>query len=816
MRKILLKYIIIILILNIENMYSDNFDFTPERMVTDFNGVVYNGTNVLAYGDYGIITFSNDRGESWRQLNIGDQYNIKKMISLDNDFYGIADYSLMKSTDNGMTWMMTENIDDSKFVSFTISNNSIYILTTKSLLKADLNCTIENEPLIELESLQNYTEISSNSWNIYMLSDNSKLEQKHILKYDIATEKSSKLFLNIISEFTTAKYTVSNLMLLDDNLYYANYMQFDSTKPYTVGSYSLMKSTDNGESWFRIHHSMSSVYILKPEEILNLTYTKSMIALMRAIRTSDKDSSYIEHCITDTTSKPERLQSMSYTTMKELIQISEDTLIAVGANKSIITSYDRGIKWNLKSNLNWATRFNDIDYYTENKPPIFLSKNLIFNANRYKSSDGGVTWLPPLSAGVDTNSNLASDYYYFDIDGTGFTVDNRGTHLLTLATKDFGDSYVRKDNIPQLQSNNPKVYNPCININDHILSVNYTSPANLSYIQIFDKNGDLINSSRIDSTRFLNIVKDKNSNLYTFGVYQPEGFERGDLWNCQILKSSDNGISWEKILTDIQLNTLRYGTYYSKPIKNVFIYKDLILMPDIYSTPTKVYSYDIEKQVLDSTELPFYLSRNEATLFTFQDDLYAISNDNTIYRTSNFGSKNAVWDSVHISKYLHGWSDYVPNSGIANRDMIYYAWADDEQIYLVTVRSTLAYVGTARLVLLKPNYVRLYKQEPVSVIEETETVKNYLWNDKPYPIPAINELRTLIYWDASTDIDNYDITVYDMSGIKVAGKDKISIERQTGYSGNLIWDCSTVPAGVYLINISNSTESKTIKAIVTK
>lgn len=104
----------------------------------------------------------------------------------------------------------------------------------------------------------------------------------------------------------------------------------------------------------------------------------------------------------------------------------------------------------------------------------------------------------------------------------------------------------------------------------------------------------------------------------------------------------------------------------------------------------------------------------------------------------------------------------------------------------------------------------------INSVENQTEFQNYLYAYPPYPMPAINEVRSLIYWDTSIDIDNDEMFVYDMYGVKVAGKEKIRIDKLTAYSGNLVWDCSGIPTGIYLINIKHGTRTRTIKAIVTK
>ncbi|MCL5992017.1 MAG: T9SS type A sorting domain-containing protein, partial [Bacteroidetes bacterium] len=84
------------------------------------------------------------------------------------------------------------------------------------------------------------------------------------------------------------------------------------------------------------------------------------------------------------------------------------------------------------------------------------------------------------------------------------------------------------------------------------------------------------------------------------------------------------------------------------------------------------------------------------------------------------------------------------------------------------------------------------------------------------PLPAMKEVRSLIYWDLSTDIDKVEIAVYDIYGEKVSGKNKIRIEKQNPYSGYLIWDCSDSDSGIYFINIKLGTRILTLKTIVNR
>jgi hypothetical protein len=92
----------------------------------------------------------------------------------------------------------------------------------------------------------------------------------------------------------------------------------------------------------------------------------------------------------------------------------------------------------------------------------------------------------------------------------------------------------------------------------------------------------------------------------------------------------------------------------------------------------------------------------------------------------------------------------------------------------------------------------------------------YLWASLAFPMPAKNLVRSYIYWDKYTKIEDDEISVYNIFGDKVAGREKIFIDRLTSDSGILNWDCSSVPTGIYLIYIKHGSKSWTLKVLVNK
>ncbi|TAL71036.1 MAG: T9SS type A sorting domain-containing protein, partial [Bacteroidetes bacterium] len=101
-----------------------------------------------------------------------------------------------------------------------------------------------------------------------------------------------------------------------------------------------------------------------------------------------------------------------------------------------------------------------------------------------------------------------------------------------------------------------------------------------------------------------------------------------------------------------------------------------------------------------------------------------------------------------------------------------------------------------------------------SVIDVDVEVQNYLYAYPPFPMPAKNYIKTLIYWDLSLDIDKDIIEVYNIYGEKLEGRERIRIDKQNQYSGWLVWDCSDVESGIYFIKINHGTRTIYLKVMV--
>jgi hypothetical protein len=91
---------------------------------------------------------------------------------------------------------------------------------------------------------------------------------------------------------------------------------------------------------------------------------------------------------------------------------------------------------------------------------------------------------------------------------------------------------------------------------------------------------------------------------------------------------------------------------------------------------------------------------------------------------------------------------------------------------------------------------------------------NYLYSFPPFPNPATKEVRSLVYWDMSSDIEQDEIGVYNIFGAKLGDRSKISFDKLNLYSGYLIWNCAGMETGVYIIVIKHGTTTRSIKVMV--
>ena len=353
MKKLLLLFIL----LSSAISYSNDLPFYAQRMITDFRGVVTNGKNTLCYGDYGIITYSFDL-QNWKQHNIGDKYNIMKIRSKDSIFYGVTEYSIIESTNDGRSWINKDIKDNPEIVSMAFNTEGLFILSSDGVIFSDFNLNNQHK-LFDLDTTYQYKEIEADDEYLYIIVnikiDNINNIKDFIYKYDINN--------NIIDSIVIDKgkfhhypntSSLTNLKVINNKLYLAIK---EKTIPWNYVNHSLIMSDSKASNWKLITDSIrmepsynvidKELYIFNiyPFFIVNNQYQ----LLIPYYAKVGKNRSIQRINISDTNERDIYNHPDDSVHFNEFIRIRGDTLIAVGTNKMIALSFNNGRNWKLAS-----------------------------------------------------------------------------------------------------------------------------------------------------------------------------------------------------------------------------------------------------------------------------------------------------------------------------------------------------------------------------------------------------------------------------------------------------------------------------------
>lgn len=242
-----------------------------------------------------------------------------------------------------------------------------------------------------------------------------------------------------------------------------------------------------------------------------------------------------------------------------------------------------------------------------------------------------------------------------------------------------------------------------------------------------------------------------------------------------LYKTTDNGLTWEyeKIDGDIRVNYKAFidgDIIYTKDLTKDNIYKSV----DLGRTWTNLeVDIDPELQWINFIAFNGYL-----IIFT-KTDVFV----------SNEDGKD--WTRYEVNLLRPNGKDLYFNNGIVSGD--YLVLTSDYGIW----RAKLTDLGIE-----------------VKSSVESEIERNYIYTYPPFPNPATSEVKVHFYWDINIPMSIDDISIFDITGNKIDADGRISIVKQDNYYGNLIWDCSSVHPGVYLINIKHGTEEEAVKVVV--
>jgi photosystem II stability/assembly factor-like uncharacterized protein len=429
-------FIVLILLLIFGRASSYASQIKIERLITDFRGIVTNSISTICYGDYGIINYSMDEGESWGQTNIGDRYSIKRIRSIGNDYYGVTNYSIIKSSDNGLTWINKTITGHTTLLDFVNINNNLIILTPHGLIELDTNLDAQATTIYELDSNEIKSEIETDGYNLYILDD-----QRKLLIYNLETKKSDLIeILEVINCNNCSK--ISNLKVFDNKIYIMIGETAEDNYYYSF----LYSSSDKGKTWQRLtqQYPNSLCYKIKNNEIIYLlpSFITNSSQRFLSVNYCKVDSSHFEidsSYISQISVEQKLHKYITYHKefyFSDFIQINQ-TIIAVGSDKMIAVSKNNGKSFEFKSYFNGI--YSGIDNIK------ILNDSIIYVINNYeitKTKDGGITWLPQNYNDYLITTISQPVFYNFEQNGIGFLcyrkINNNDSNFLL--TSDYGES----------------------------------------------------------------------------------------------------------------------------------------------------------------------------------------------------------------------------------------------------------------------------------------------------------------------------------------------------------------------------------------
>jgi len=788
--------------------------------------VIYSNENILCYGEHGIITSSSDYGNTWNQISLGDKYSIKKLLTNNNFVFGVSDCSILKSDDGGLTWKNKEISDNKNIKDLIIFNDNLYVLSSNKISQYGIDLQFKKDINLGIDSSIQFSEIETDDENVFISSNNSRC----FFRYNPTLDSLDKYLISLYEKDSII--CVINLQYFGKDLY-ATLVDYSAK-----GGRYIAKSSDLGETWVNVYKYEYIIYTNSFKVFDNNIYLMSTLKLkeqcMPFLLQIDSNGNTLS--ITDTSEYPDRKINHSFT-YSEIIKIKNDTLIAVGKNKLIVVSYDNGKSWEIKSYFQ-VSMDNPHTIIGDGNLPFFVDKDIIYMYDVYgnpvyKTLNSGSTWLPQKYSSLDKGLHNVMNRG-FNKNGHGFLYykDSEGGGIIKKTT-DFGETFnFITDTLINLSFSSVQISRGPIGLNlkDEVL-LNYvvnnieidSLKGNIyTVIYVFDYNGNLTKSTKIDSVSLVNIVEVEDSLLLAFGAVNKGynttyGISYFKDIRYIVMSSSDKGRNWD---------TIEVGNQYYEKTNNQGLANMLYFFNTVYyfspklliynrSKPNMLFTFDKNKREFDSLNLPFSLSTSKRPFFEYKGQLFALSSLNNLYHTKYLDGQNTVWGSIEIKQLLSNWDNFNQIYPEEEKDMVLATWSDSTQVFLIIGKS-FREVATNRL-LFRVNFVKLINENLTSVemTEQIETDKVLLYSFPPYPLPANNTVKSIIYWNSKYDINDSEISVFDLFGTKISSN-IITMDKINHYSALLTWDCGGLISGVYFIYINLKGEYITIPVIISK
>ncbi len=792
-------FILIIFFSGVVFAYSNELEF--ELLGTDFTGIFHTENKVFVYGKYGIINYSNDLGITWKKTNIGKNYDILKIISVDDKIYALTTERIYAWNNKSNFWDETFIRWGHNFVDFCTDGNRIFIITANEILSIDKELKSDLKLLFKFDTFTKFTEMAL--WEKYLFIIDANIS---IVKFNIQTNApEDTLFTGFgtqeIERFKVRDSTIYVLLVSDDRSpsFYDDYQ---------IIRHTVLFSKDFGKTWkiFAKHIPITRDYLIEGNEIHTLApkFVGKEKNLSVSFVKADTSGLFEENDVVEPNVWLPIFQfnsdDVNTFRINSIEKVSDSIIIACGVSHTILISRDNGKKWAFTSYFRplYSLFFNKYINQIVKRGEDTIAVLSYYPPYMFASSDKGATFR---TLGIDTNfkrllsvfkspltpPNGKLGYFIFEQDekrkftGTIRTIEldivNNEYHTNDIELKPY-ESF-KWDSVEVLFIRDPLYLKGNIILPTILQIKGYSSSS--SIIFVLDSNLKLIDTL-FSSKVAPDFVQDENY-LYTYS---------SDSENTYVLKINSLKSDWEIVASIPQVN-------YRKPNEKVDLALTKVLKNHFIFTKTVYKDLHLQWYLLFLDKFSGHIDSIEVTLF---QGLFSI--DDTVFVLTNSWLRefpNLPQDTSYFIEYS------IPNnSGIVIKNIFrwnnqdYIAWATRYGDFYEPVWE--ANFGIFKRMIQKPNVV----------IEE---VRPYLFCFPLYPNPSWNYIDLPLCWEAKFSIEDINFSCFNLYGQKLEIP-YFLVAQPTNNCGVMRFSLNNLSPNIYFINVKLHSSEWTLPFVINK
>jgi len=818
-----MKNIFILFIFILPSSLFSNSDFPFEvhkRLWTNFNGTVGNEQIAMCYGDYGIISYTTDKGETWGQFLLGDSNDVRKMIYYKDAFYGVSDYFLFKSTDNGKSWQYKSlNSTSFDFVlkGFDIHEDKIYVPIKEGIRVFNLNFEEQTVDFIKVaeEPIIGHISIAD---GIIFTSKNKTTVYSYNLKNNTSKEHNLLLF-----DQCDICDGIQRIKTFDNN----NYISFNN---------QVLKFSSNIVSYELLANNVDPNFIILDNKIYYArTGTIPKAVLNTVLDIQNYEVIEVSETIQNPVAKTNDLVNVTPRMVINEINEVGNKWYSVGNFHSILSSDKLIDNWNFKSLKTLMAGF-DIFQYDDDTFFYYRSRSSRMTTN------SGATWLPIVEVPKEGENSFFANSYWINQKGYGIgnlgPFVNFGENQYLYVTKDYGKSFDRIDAGNMMQGTGG--WDAYLAKDDGFVLFGNTNLGGIVYsmTKVFDKDFNFVSQFVFDSLSIHEIKEDKNGDYFALvshwkEIVRNQGPPHYLNNTFEIMKSTDKGETWETYWKTGVFIGRNHSSNHNPPLKtfNDFSFGIRCSFPEPYQPMN--YFFDFENKIIDSVVINYSFLTSQYEQVKVENRIYNSKFEKVDDKFTSYISwsenEHITWKQEHtinmnelVPRWLEGKDDelgiyhdtQLQRIGLLNNSFYATINTFNRMAYFVnpfTKDSTFEKSGYDNTLLFRP-------KTPSSVENaelETPRSRAFLHAGKPYPLPAVSTVSTDLHWNAQYSAQEALLKVFDSMGNEIPNA-QVELQQTNPYSGTVTWDCGTYPTGVYFIQVTIGTEQTNVGVAVVR